>query len=80
MVTLSAGALIEMLRFALAVLAGLSESVTVAVKLMVPTCGPVGVPVIAPVAAFSVSPAGKLPAVIDHEYGVVPPVACKVWL
>jgi hypothetical protein len=79
-VTLSAGALIEMLRFALAVLTGFSESVTVAVKLIVPTCGPVGVPVIAPVAAFSARPAGRLPVVIAHEYGVVPPVACKVWL
>jgi hypothetical protein len=34
---LSAGALITILRFALAVLVGLSESVTVTVKLIVPT-------------------------------------------
>ena len=52
-----------MLRFAFAVLVGLSESVTVTVKLIVPTCGPVGVPVMAPVAAFSERPAGKLPVV-----------------
>jgi len=54
-------------RFALAVLVGLSESVTVTVKLIVPTCGPVGVPVIAPVDVFSDKPAGKLPLVTDHE-------------
>jgi hypothetical protein len=56
-----------MLRFALAVAAGFSESVTVTVKLIVPTCGPVGVPVIAPVAGFSTRPAGMLPVVTAHE-------------
>ena len=78
MVTLSGGALIEMLRFAFAVLAGFSESVTVTVKLLVPTCGPVGVPVIAPVAALSARPAGKLPVVTAHVYGEAPPAACSV--
>ena len=64
---MSVAALMAMLRFALAVFAGDSESVTVTVKLMVPTCGPVGVPVIAPVDALSESPEGKLPVVIAHE-------------
>jgi hypothetical protein len=55
-----------MLRFALAVLAGISESVTVTVKLTVPVALPVGVPEIAPVLAFKVRPAGKAPAVMLH--------------
>jgi hypothetical protein len=65
-VTLSGGAVTLILRFAVAVLVGLSESVTVTVKLIVPTCGPVGVPVIAPVEAFRLNPAGKLPVVTAH--------------
>jgi len=79
-VTLSVGALMVMLRLAVAVLLGLSESVTVTVKLIGPTFGPVGVPVIAPVAALRVSPAGKLPVVTDHESGVMPPAAANVWV
>jgi len=35
----------------------------------------VGVPVIAPVDPFNVKPAGKLPTIVAHVYGVVPPVA-----
>jgi hypothetical protein len=50
-------------------------SVTVTVN-VVPA--PVGVPEIAPVVAFSVSPAGRLPVVIAQEYGVTPPVAANV--
>jgi len=69
-----------MLRFELAVIADFSASATVTVKLIVPTIGPVGVPVIAPVAEFSARPAGRLPVVIAHEYGMMPPTACKVWL
>jgi hypothetical protein len=66
-----------MLRFAVAVLAvGVSESVTVTVKFAVPEA--VGVPEMAPVAPLRVRPAGKLPLVMVHEYGVMPPVACKV--
>jgi hypothetical protein len=38
----------------------------------------VGVPLIPPVAASSCSPCGRLPAVIDHVYGAVPPVAARV--
>jgi hypothetical protein len=66
-----------MLRLAVAVLAvGVSESVTVTVKLEVPAV--VGVPDITPVEALRIRPAGKLPVVTAHEYGVMPPVACKV--
>ena len=79
-VTLSGVALTVMLRAALAVFVGLSESVTVTVKLIAPVCGPVGVPVITPVVELSVSPAGKLPTVTAHVYGVIPPVAPSVWL
>jgi hypothetical protein len=60
---LNVEALIVMLRAAFAVLVGLSESVTVTVKLVAPTNGPVGVPVIAPVPEFRLKPAGKLPTV-----------------
>jgi hypothetical protein len=60
---LNVGAVIVMLRAALAVLVGLSESVTVTVKLVVPTKGPDGVPVIAPVPEFKLNPAGRLPTV-----------------
>jgi len=40
----------------------------------------VGVPVIAPVDAFSDRPAGSVPEVRDHVYGDVPPVAASVAL
>ena len=69
--------LTTMLRFAVAVFAvGVSESVTLTVKFAVPEA--VGVPEMAPVAALSVKPTGKLPLVMVHEYGVMPPVACNV--
>jgi len=56
--------------------AGDSESVTCAVIVKLPDA--VGVPLSAPVAPFSVTPAGRAPAVIDQLYGVVPPVAASV--
>jgi hypothetical protein len=75
-VTLSGAADIVMLRLAVAVLAvGVWESVTVTVKFEAPVKLPVGVPEITPVELFRVSPAGRLPAVTAHEYGVIPPVA-----
>ncbi len=58
-----------------AVCGGAAASCTPTVKFAVPAV--VGVPVIAPVELFSVRPAGNDPAVIDHVYGVVPPVACN---
>ena len=54
----------------------LLESVTFAVNEDVPDA--VGVPEIAPVEEFSVSPAGSEPLLTLHEYGVVPPLACNV--
>jgi hypothetical protein len=49
---------------------GLLLSVTRTVKFAVPTA--VGVPLIAPVPALSVNPAGNAPALSDHAYGCVP--------
>ena len=66
-VTLSGATEIVILRFALAVcLVGVSESVTVTVKLTGPTNVPPGVPEITPVAAFNVRPTGRLPLVTAH--------------
>ena len=48
-------------------------SVTVAVKLEVPTA--VGIPEMVPVVAARFRPAGRLPELIDHVYDGVPPVA-----
>ena len=53
-----------------------NESVTRIVKVEVPA-GPVGVPETTPVAAASVNPAGKVPAVISKTSGGVSPVAGK---
>src|SRR5215208_188058 len=51
-------------------------SVTVTAKLVVPAT--VGVPEITPVEELRLRPAGRLPAVIDQEYGVVPPMPARV--
>jgi hypothetical protein len=37
----------------------------------------VGVPAMMPVDGASVSPVGRLPDVIDQEYGATPPLACN---
>ena len=63
-----------MLRLLVAVL--LLTSCTVIVKLLVPEA--VGVPVMAPLEAFRLRPAGRLPLVIDQVYGVLPPEAARV--
>jgi hypothetical protein len=65
-----------MLRLALALRFGLSESSTVTVKSEVPVA--VGVPEITPVLALIDSPAGKLPLVMLQVYGCAPPAACTV--
>jgi hypothetical protein len=58
---------------------GVPESATWNVSgVVVTVC--VGVPVIAPVEAFNVRPAGSVPLVSDHIYGGVPPVAAKTAL
>ena len=54
---------------------GLPLSLTLTVKVEVPLA--VGVPEITPELA-SVSPAGKLPELIDHLYPGVPPLAASV--
>ena len=56
----------------------LMASVTLIVKLDVPAV--VAVPASAPVYAFSVIPAGRLPAITDQVLGPVPPVAVSVSL
>jgi hypothetical protein len=52
-----------------------ATSVTCTVNDTVPAV--VGVPEIAPVDATKLSPAGKVPELIDQVYGVVPPLACS---
>ena len=54
------------------------ESTTCAVKLNVPAV--VGVPVIAPVEAFNVSPGGSDPLMIENVYGATPPVTTRAEL
>jgi hypothetical protein len=51
-------------------------SVTLTTGVNVPDT--VGVPEITPVDELIVTPAGNVPAVTDHVYGVVPPVAATV--
>jgi hypothetical protein len=55
--------------------AGLPASATTTVRLAV--TGAVGVPEMIPVDAARLSPAGRLPALIDQLYGDVPPFACS---
>ena len=49
---------------------------TCAVKLYVPIV--VALPLMTPVVAFSVRPAGRAPDTTDHMYGARPPVAASV--
>jgi hypothetical protein len=70
--------LIAMLNACVADCGGLLESVTFAVKFVVPF-GPVGVPVIAP-ALLIVNPGGRLPELVVNAKGANPPVAAIVWL
>jgi len=51
-------------------------SVTLTVKLYEPLVA--GLPESTPVEPFNINPDGKLPAEIDHEYGVLPPAAASV--
>ncbi len=57
---------------------GVSESVTFTVKLIAPVVVPVGVPAIAPVDAFRVSPAGRLPLEMLHVFVPAPPLAARL--
>src|SRR5882757_5381051 len=62
---------------AVALCTGFPESLTLKVS-AAPDTAAVGAPVMAPVAVFSDSPAGKVPLVSDQTYGVVPPDAASV--
>src|ERR1035437_259096 len=62
---------------AAAVCVGVLASVTCKVS-KVPATSAAGIPLISPVAGFSVTPNGILPAVNFHVYGTVPPVATSV--
>ena len=62
---------------ALVVVCGVAaESVTLTVNEAAPVA--VGVPVIVPVLAFNVNPAGNAPVTNPQVYGVTPPEACSV--
>ena len=67
---------IVMLNSLFAVCAGLLASLTCNVILNVPAA--VGVPPIEPLVVLSVKPGGNAPPMIDHAYGVVPPLAARV--
>ena len=64
-------------RLAVCVCGGTLESVTLKLSAAFDTAC-VGVPVMAPVAAFNASPAGSVPLASVHEYGVAPPVAVSM--
>ena len=66
-------------RFAVCARAGLLESETLKVRGVL-TTETEGVPVMAPVEAFRVKPAGREPLVSDQVYGETPPVAVRVAL
>src|ERR1035437_5644098 len=75
-VVIANGATIVMERLAEAVCWGLPASFTVTFAMLVAAA--VGVPLITPVLALIVSPAGR--PVADPVYGVVPPLAARVAL
>jgi len=58
--------------------AGLDESFTVTVTGKLPPM--VGIPVMTPVLAVRLTPAGSFPAVIDQLNGDLPPVAVSVFV
>ena len=64
-------------RFTVAVCAGLPESVTLNVSAAAFTAAE-GVPLIRPLAEFSVNPAGRVPLVNCHVKAPVPPAAATV--
>jgi hypothetical protein len=57
---------------------GIVESATFKLKVEAPEA--VGVPEMVPVEEFKLSPAGNLPTLIDHVYGIAPPLAVTVVL
>jgi hypothetical protein len=77
-VEIASTGLMMMLNCFVAICCGMPESVACTVKLDIPAV--VGVPVIAPVAAFKVRPAGKVPTETAHDTAGVPPLDCSVAL
>jgi hypothetical protein len=75
-VMVSAGAMVRDRFFEALACVGLVESVTVIARVLVPAT--VGVPLIAPVDTFSVSPCGS--PVTDQVSGALPPLAARVAL
>ena len=71
---MTASAIVK-LRLLVAVCAGELESFTWTVIVNDPDC--VGVPLMAPLDALKLNPVGNAPDVIDHAYGVVPPIAAN---
>jgi hypothetical protein len=67
-----------MLKFAVASWAGVDESVTCTVKLVVPVA--IGVPEITPLVLRERPGGNKVPPVRVQVYGWIPLLACKVWL
>lgn len=65
-----------MVKVSVCVLVTLAASVRVTVTLVVPAV--VGVPLIT--ASLRLSPPGRVPEVIDHVNGEVPPLPVRVWL
>jgi len=63
-------------KVAVAVCADEAESLTVTLTVKLPLA--VGVPETTPVVAPRLSPAGRLPPVIDQVKGAVPPLMCRV--
>ena len=76
LVRLNDGGVITIVSLALTFCAGLPASVTLTVTGELPAV--VGVPLT--VHPVSDKPAGRVPALIEHVYGVVPPVAVMVEL
>jgi hypothetical protein len=76
-VIVNVAGLIVRLRFAVAVCAGEPESVTLKTSGVLAT-GVVGVPLISPLEAFSVNPAGSVPEVNCHVKTPVPPDAAII--
>jgi len=68
---------IAVITIVIAIVSFPAELDALTVKLGVPTA--VGVPVIIPVSASRLKPAGRAPLTIDHVNGVVP-VAVNLWL
>ena len=54
------------------------DPLSAAFMVKVNTPAVLGVPVIAPLAGFTVKPPGKVPALTEYVYGLVPPAALQL--